>query len=120
MEQKTSNKGESTRFKKGCPPGPGRPKGSKSLTTDLRTMMFEALDRAGGVAYLAKQARSHPGAFLAALARMLPQTMKVDADYRVLLPDLPLATAGLEARRQLLVSRLAAAERPSPPDDANN
>jgi len=35
-------------------------------------MILEALDRKGGVDYLAKQAEEHPGPFMSLLAKVLP------------------------------------------------
>lgn len=53
--------------------GPGRPKGSKNKTpTLIREMVVEALDRAGGVEYLSRQAEEKPVAFLALLGKVLP------------------------------------------------
>jgi len=54
-----------------------RPPGSRKGTpnkwsSDIRTMMFEALHRAGGVQYLADRAIDAPGPFLTLLGRMLP------------------------------------------------
>lgn len=61
-------------------PGAGRPpksaytKGKTSRVEDLRIMVMEALERNGGVAYLAAAARSHPAAFLSLLAKTLPHS----------------------------------------------
>ena len=60
-----------------------RPKGQKKLggrkkgtpnkeTKQLREMILEALDKAGGVQYLEKQADANPKAFLTLLAKVLP------------------------------------------------
>jgi len=63
-------------FKKGQSGNPaGRPPGIKDAAT-LVGMALEALDRAGGVAYLVKQAKDHPTAFLGFIGRLLPQAMK--------------------------------------------
>ena len=54
-------------------PGPGRPKGSMNKDNKLlREMILRALDRVGGVAYLAQQAKDEPKAFLGLLGRVLP------------------------------------------------
>lgn len=54
-------------------PGKGRPKGALNKTTkQLKDMVLEALDKAGGVAYLAEQARKSPGPFLALVGKVLP------------------------------------------------
>lgn len=47
----------------------GRP---NKATRQLREMILAALDQAGGVDYLADQARAEPVAFLSLLARILP------------------------------------------------
>lgn len=61
------------------PPGPGRTKGvPNKVTGDLKKMILEALDKKGGVKYLAKQADENPKAFLALLGRVLP--MQVTGD----------------------------------------
>lgn len=59
--------------KKPLPPGPGRPKGQPNkMTKELKTMILEALDKAGGVTYLATQAKTNPKAFLSLIGRVLP------------------------------------------------
>lgn len=53
--------------------GPGRPKGSQNkVPTELRQMILTALDKAGGIEYLARQADKNPKAFLSLLGRVLP------------------------------------------------
>jgi molybdopterin-guanine dinucleotide biosynthesis protein A len=53
--------------------GAGRPKGSLDKNNkQLREMILEALERNGGVDYLAAQAVAEPKAFLSLLARVLP------------------------------------------------
>lgn len=57
----------------GARPGAGRPKGSLDKGNALiREMVAEALDRAGGVEYLARVAESHPGPFLGLVGKVLP------------------------------------------------
>lgn len=54
-------------------PGPGRPKGIGNKTTrDIKEMILAALNKAGGVEYLAAQAKTSPIAFLALLGKLLP------------------------------------------------
>lgn len=63
------------------PPGPGRPKGSKNkLPGELREMVLEALDRSGGVDYLAERAidPKTAGAFLTLIGKIIPTTVKGD------------------------------------------
>lgn len=53
--------------------GRGRPKGgSNKQTIELKDMILGALDKAGGVEYLAKQALESPTAFLSLVGRVLP------------------------------------------------
>ena len=57
----------------GARPGAGRPKGSLDKGNALiRVMVADALDRAGGVDYLARVAESHPGPFLGLVGKVLP------------------------------------------------
>lgn len=65
-DKKTAGIGKGT-------PGPGRPKGSLNRENkQLREMILQALERNGGVDYLAVQAQKNPKAFLALLGRVLP------------------------------------------------
>lgn len=53
--------------------GAGRPKGSlDGNNKQLREMILAALDKKGGVTYLAEKAESHPQAFMSLLGRVLP------------------------------------------------
>ena len=108
MIEKTQEKRIGRPFEKGNHASPGRPKGSKSIEADLREMFLEALDLAGGVDYLRSKAKTNPNAFLSALARMLPQSMKVETDFKVSFPDLPSGAVGVEARKKLLENRISA------------
>jgi hypothetical protein len=75
-------------FKKGEKrPGQGRPVGAVNKTTkELKEMVLLALDEAGGVDYLVRQARKkNPAAFMALLGRVLPMTVAGD-------PENPLQT----------------------------
>jgi hypothetical protein len=72
----------STRF---GPGNPGKPKGATNhITREIKQMVCEALESAGGVDYLAAKAESHPAAFLALVGRVIP--LQVTGD-----PDNPLA-----------------------------
>lgn len=57
--------------------GKGRKKGvPNKVTRQLKDMILEALDGAGGVAYLQRQAKKkNPGPFLALLGKVLPMTV---------------------------------------------
>jgi hypothetical protein len=63
-------------FKKG---EGGRPKGTKNkATAALKEMILQALDGAGGVTYLQRQAKDNPNAFLTLVGKVLP--LQVGAD----------------------------------------
>ena len=68
--------------KGGAKPGErrgGRQKGTPNkLTKELKQMILDALDEAGGVAYLKARAEDTPGPFLALLGKVLP--MQVSGD----------------------------------------
>lgn len=54
----------------------GRPKGARNkLTTDVKAMILAALEGAGGVAYLQRQAAESPAAFLTLVGKVLPMTV---------------------------------------------
>ncbi len=64
---------ESGRFLPGHPASGGRPKGSVNRATKaLKAMILEALDAAGGVAYLTQLARDDAKTFATLLLRLLP------------------------------------------------
>ena len=53
--------------------GPGRPKGiPNKMTIEVKQMILDALEGAGGVTYLIEQAREKPAAFLALVGKILP------------------------------------------------
>lgn len=57
----------------GVRPGAGRPKGSLDKGNALiRVMVADALNKAGGVDYLVRQADEKPAAFLALVGKVLP------------------------------------------------
>jgi hypothetical protein len=60
-------------------PGPGRPKGIPNKTTQaIKDMITAALDEAGGISYLVRQAEENPKAFLSLVGRVVP--MQVTGD----------------------------------------
>lgn len=66
-------------FKKGKKPGPGRPKGTPNkVTQELKTMILQALDGAGGVEYLQERANDPrtASAFLSLVGKVLPMTVQ--------------------------------------------
>lgn len=51
----------------------GRKRGTPNKNTSLiRDMIANALDEVGGEEYLAEKAKSHPGAFLALIGKVMP------------------------------------------------
>jgi hypothetical protein len=71
-------------------PGPGRPKGVPNKSTAaIKDMITQALDKAGGVDYLVRQANENPGPFLTLVGKVLP--MQVTGD-----PDNPIAIMRVE------------------------
>ena len=62
-------------------PGPGRPKGSKNKTSAaLREQILAALDKVGGVDYLAKLAIENSSAYASLLGKVLPSTLVAESD----------------------------------------
>lgn len=54
----------------------GRPKGSLNKDTiQLKEMILNALDKAGGVDYLVGQAKENPTAFLTLVGKVLPMSV---------------------------------------------
>lgn len=67
----------------------GRKKGAQNkLTTELKEMILTALDEAGGVGYLTKQATESPSAFIALIGKVLPTTLANDKNNPLLAPTL--------------------------------
>lgn len=65
--------------KKGTPKTGGRTKGTPNkFSGDVKAMILEALDKVGGVDYLAAKAESHPQAFVSLIGRVLPMTVSGD------------------------------------------
>ena len=57
--------------------GKGRPKGVPNrVTMQLKDMILQALDGAGGAAYLQRQADENPSAFLTLVGKVLPMTVQ--------------------------------------------
>jgi hypothetical protein len=64
-----------------APGNPGKPKGAvNKMTRELKEMILQALDGAGGVDYLIQKAETHPGPFLALVGKVLPMTLAGDPE----------------------------------------
>ena len=65
--------------KPGSPKTGGRKRGTPNkVTADVKAMVLDALDQAGGVSYLLTQAQSNPNAFLTLVGKVLPMTVAGD------------------------------------------
>ena len=54
------------------PKGGSRKGSPNKFTAEVKEMILLALERAGGVEYLAAKAESHPGPFMALLGKVMP------------------------------------------------
>lgn len=64
-------------------PGPGRPPGSQNkLTSTVKMMVLEALEKKGGAKYLQRMADKHPQAFMTLLGKIIPTQVVGDMSYR--------------------------------------
>ena len=93
------------RFQKGGAGGPGRPPGSRNMSTAmLREAFLNAFDSLGGQEWLVAQAKKDPRTFVRCVAKMLPReaTIKTDGPpFKPLWPDnmTPEQEAKAEAER---------------------
>jgi len=63
---------------RGKAPGSGRKKGSvNKVNADLRQMIAEALNNAGGIKYLESQAKASPAAFLKLVGQIVPKDVTI-------------------------------------------
>lgn len=73
-------------FQKGHKLATGRTPGvPNKLTMEIKEMVRQALDQAGGVEYLRKQAQLNPGPFMALIGKIIP------SDVNVAIKELPKA-----------------------------
>src|SRR5215472_931182 len=79
----------------------GRP---NKLTADLKAMILGALDKAGGEAYLLRQANENPTAFMTLLGKILPHQIGGAGD-----PIGIRATISHEERRRQAIAEIEAA-----------
>jgi hypothetical protein len=75
-------------FKPGQSGNPkGRPKGiPNKATVALKDMIIGALDKAGGLDYLVRQAEENPGPFLSLVGKVLPTELRgpaADGSHRI-------------------------------------
>jgi hypothetical protein len=64
--------------------GKGRVKGvPNKVTGELKEMILQALDGAGGVKYLQRQADASPTAFLSLVGKVLPLQVNASGDMRI-------------------------------------
>jgi len=72
--------------------GSGRAKGTKNkVTRDMREMVREAFEKAGGVDYLVTQADANPKAFITILAKLLPNTVEGEVSVKNVLKIIDLS-----------------------------
>ena len=60
--------------------GGRQPGTANKVTRDLREMIIGALDKAGGLAYLTRQAETSPAAFMTLIGKVLPTQIAGDKD----------------------------------------
>jgi len=66
-----------------------RPKGALNKNNQqLRDMITQALDKAGGVKYLTKQAMENPGPFMSLIGKILPKTIQGDSGNPVCIMEM--------------------------------
>lgn len=64
--------------------GKGRPKGSQNrIGREIKEMVAQALDEAGGVDYLLTQATSNPTAFLTLVGKVIPLQVAGNMNHAV-------------------------------------
>ena len=64
--------------------GKGRVKGvPNKVTAELKEMILQALDGAGGVAYLQEQATQRPSAFLTLVGKVLPLQVNANVEGEI-------------------------------------
>ena len=82
--------------------GKGRPKGAKNkFGNDIKNMIIAALETAGGVEYLARQAEQNPAAFIGLISKILPLQIGDESDSRPVKAS-HATMSPLEAYRELI------------------
>ena len=98
---------------KGLPKTGGRQKGSLNKTTrDLKDMILQALDAAGGVKYLKRQAAKSPAAFMTLVGKVLPLQVTGDKDNPLHVEHTAAAREKVASGIAELASRFGAGENP--------
>jgi hypothetical protein len=69
--------------KKRQPPGGSRKGKPNKVTAELKDMIRQALDKAGGVNYLTRQANENPAAFMSLVGKTLPKEVTADIAGRL-------------------------------------
>lgn len=78
--QKTAAKRITPEFR--AQAGKGRPRGVKNkIGQEIKEMVIEALDKAGGVDYLVEQAGKNPVAFMGLVGKIIP--LQVNANHTI-------------------------------------
>jgi hypothetical protein len=72
----------SDKQRKNIPRSPGRPKGSANkVTAAIKDMIVQALNEAGGVAYLVQQSEENPAAFMTLVGKVIPLQVNSNVDF---------------------------------------
>jgi|SRR6185312_8250758 len=88
----------------------GRKKGTPNkVSGELKDMIRDALDKAGGVAYLTKQAKAKPVAFLALVGKLLPLTIAGDRKNPLNMPDIQI-TFSREPQKPIVIDHAGSGE----------
>lgn len=75
--------------------GKGRQKGvPNKMTREVKEMILEALQQAGGVDYLVARAKTNPNAFLTLVGKVLPLQVTGDPDEPLVVKIVKLTDAG--------------------------
>jgi hypothetical protein len=62
----------------------GRPKGiPNKINIDIKNMIMEALEDAGGKQYLIRQAEENPGAFMGLVSKIIPKDINANVSGEI-------------------------------------